>query len=234
MNKELKKEIIEAVVFLRENNHTIPSETIQFMKDCALREIESSHTQDTSTVNEVSQSTNLVSIAVNNSHWDESGKLICISTDKECPVNDTVAGSSCSMCLQMGLNGVPKEENIIEFVNQSTSSQEGSALRTKVLTSSEIAGLAKEDLERYKKEWEDFIKEENEIDNATGQGRIKEEKQENWISIKEKGTPTEYGKYEVYREGCQKQFYVTWNSSWWSNGDKDITHYRKIIPPKQD
>jgi len=34
--QQMKKEIIEAVVFLREHNHTIPSETIEFMKQASL------------------------------------------------------------------------------------------------------------------------------------------------------------------------------------------------------
>jgi len=34
--KQLEKEIREAIVFLRENNQTIPSETIEFMKQSSL------------------------------------------------------------------------------------------------------------------------------------------------------------------------------------------------------
>lgn len=34
--KQIEKEILEAVVFLREHNHTIPSETLQFMLDASL------------------------------------------------------------------------------------------------------------------------------------------------------------------------------------------------------
>jgi len=34
--EQFRKEIIEAIVFLRENNHTIPSETIEFMKNASL------------------------------------------------------------------------------------------------------------------------------------------------------------------------------------------------------
>ena len=37
MNKD---EIIDAYLFLRENNHSIPSETLEFMKDVSLRELE--------------------------------------------------------------------------------------------------------------------------------------------------------------------------------------------------
>lgn len=33
---QLKKEIIEAYIFLRENNNTIPSKTLEFMKDTAI------------------------------------------------------------------------------------------------------------------------------------------------------------------------------------------------------
>jgi len=35
-----KNDIIDAYVFLRENNQSIPSETLEFMKDVSLRELE--------------------------------------------------------------------------------------------------------------------------------------------------------------------------------------------------
>ena len=35
-----KEEIINAYLFLRENNYSIPSETLEFMKDVSLRELE--------------------------------------------------------------------------------------------------------------------------------------------------------------------------------------------------
>lgn len=35
-----KNDIIDAYVFLRENNHSIPSETLEFMKDVSIRELE--------------------------------------------------------------------------------------------------------------------------------------------------------------------------------------------------
>lgn len=44
-------------------------------------------------------------------HWTDKGKLICNHTKNECPVNDTVAGSSCSLCKQFGYNGVPIQSN---------------------------------------------------------------------------------------------------------------------------
>ena len=34
-----KNEILDAYLFLREHNHSIPSETLEFMKDVALREL---------------------------------------------------------------------------------------------------------------------------------------------------------------------------------------------------
>ena len=43
--------------------------------------------------------------------------------------------------------------------------------------------------------------------------------------------PTEYGKYEVYRAGCEKQHYETWNNTGWAYNNNDITHWRDIIPP---
>jgi len=36
---QLQKEIIEAIVFLRTNNQTIPSDTIEFMKIAALEKL---------------------------------------------------------------------------------------------------------------------------------------------------------------------------------------------------
>lgn len=37
---QIEKEIREAVVFLREHNHTIPSETIEYMKQASLSQLE--------------------------------------------------------------------------------------------------------------------------------------------------------------------------------------------------
>ena len=38
-DKQLEKEIREACVFLREKNHSLPSETIQFMLDAGLEKL---------------------------------------------------------------------------------------------------------------------------------------------------------------------------------------------------
>ena len=38
--EQVKKEIIEAYVFLRTNNMTIPSETLEFMKDSSLKALD--------------------------------------------------------------------------------------------------------------------------------------------------------------------------------------------------
>lgn len=43
--------------------------------------------------------------------------------------------------------------------------------------------------------------------------------------------PKDYGRYEVYRKGCDKQHYETWNGSGWSSNNGDITHYRVIKSP---
>jgi len=37
--QQLKLEIYEAIMFLRENNNTIPSETIEFMKQASLEKL---------------------------------------------------------------------------------------------------------------------------------------------------------------------------------------------------
>ncbi len=39
--KQLEKEIREAYIFLREKNHTIPSDTLQFMLDASLEKVKS-------------------------------------------------------------------------------------------------------------------------------------------------------------------------------------------------
>jgi hypothetical protein len=51
----------------------------------------------------------------------------------------------------------------------------------------------------------------------------------NWNDIDSR--PTEYGRYEVYRQKSDKQHYETWNSMGWSSNNNDITHYRIIKPP---
>ena len=37
--QQVRKEIREAIIFLREKNHTIPSETIEFMKQASLEKV---------------------------------------------------------------------------------------------------------------------------------------------------------------------------------------------------
>lgn len=37
--KQIEKEIREAYIFLREKNHTVPSETLEFMKDAAIEKL---------------------------------------------------------------------------------------------------------------------------------------------------------------------------------------------------
>jgi len=44
--KQLEKEIREAYIFLRENNHTIPSETLEFMKDASLEKLNQINTKN--------------------------------------------------------------------------------------------------------------------------------------------------------------------------------------------
>jgi hypothetical protein len=43
--------------------------------------------------------------------------------------------------------------------------------------------------------------------------------------------PQVYGRYEVYREKCNKQHYRVWNGGAWAYDNNDITHWRKIINP---
>src|ERR1017187_10602630 len=50
-----------------------------------------------------------------------------------------------------------------------------------------------------------------------------------WNNINSR--PKEYGRYEVFRQGADKQHYETWNGSGWASNNNDITHYRKIVKP---
>lgn len=43
--------------------------------------------------------------------------------------------------------------------------------------------------------------------------------------------PPLYGRYEVYRSGCEKQHYEVWNGLGWASNNKDITHWRVIKNP---
>ena len=51
----------------------------------------------------------------------------------------------------------------------------------------------------------------------------------NWIDKDKR--PKESGRYEVYRKGCDKQHYETWNNTGWAYNNNDITHWREIKPP---
>jgi len=51
-----------------------------------------------------------------------------------------------------------------------------------------------------------------------------------WVYVKDK-KPNEYGRYEVYREKCGKQYYETWNNTGWAYNNNDITHWRPIKSP---
>lgn len=46
--------------------------------------------------------------------------------------------------------------------------------------------------------------------------------------------PADYGRYEVYRAGCDKQHYETWNNTGWAYNNRDITHWRPIVKPPLD
>jgi len=46
-----KNEIIDAYLFLREHNQSIPSETLEFMKDVSLRELEKIKAESKQTAN---------------------------------------------------------------------------------------------------------------------------------------------------------------------------------------
>lgn len=66
-----------------------------------------------------------------------------------------------------------------------------------------------------------------------GRKLLKEKEQENgngWLKYPE-NRPTSYGRYEVFRAGCNKQHYETWNNTGWAYNNNDITHYRFIVNP---
>lgn len=52
-----------------------------------------------------------------------------------------------------------------------------------------------------------------------------------WLTYPE-NKPKCYGKFEVYRSGCDKQHYETWNGTGWAYNNRDITHFRFIVNPK--
>ena len=60
---------------------------------------------------------------------------------------------------------------------------------------------------------------------------VEETKSSEWQSVKN-GLPTAYGRYEVYRDKCQKQYYETWNGTSWAYNNNDITHWRIIKRPR--
>jgi uncharacterized protein DUF551 len=55
----------------------------------------------------------------------------------------------------------------------------------------------------------------------------------NWINVKQ-DLPKEYGKYLVYRKGCNKWHSETWNGGQWAYNNNDITHWMKVIIPTLD
>ena len=52
-----------------------------------------------------------------------------------------------------------------------------------------------------------------------------------WLQYPE-NTPANYGRYEIYRQGCNKQHYLTWNGVTWSSDGNTVTHFRAIEKPK--
>jgi len=57
--KQVEKEIREAIVFLREKNHTIPSETIEFMKQASLKKLKNINKNEPEQAKDNSQSINV-------------------------------------------------------------------------------------------------------------------------------------------------------------------------------
>jgi len=45
--------------------------------------------------------------------------------------------------------------------------------------------------------------------------------------------PTDYGKYLIFRSGCDKMHFETWNNTGWAYNNNDITHFCIIQKPKK-
>ena len=45
--------------------------------------------------------------------------------------------------------------------------------------------------------------------------------------------PVNYGRYLVWRKGCEKLQFETWNNTGWAYNNNDITHWALITPPKK-
>lgn len=44
--------------------------------------------------------------------------------------------------------------------------------------------------------------------------------------------PKDYGTYLVYRKGCNKKHFETWNNTGWAYNNNDITHWAEIENPE--
>ena len=48
-----------------------------------------------------------------------------------------------------------------------------------------------------------------------------------WVSVSEQ-LPTEYGRYLIYRAGCDKIQFETWNNTGWAYCNNDCTHWMPL------
>jgi hypothetical protein len=60
--EQTKSEIIEAYLFLRKNNQTIPSETLEFMKDSSLKALDQAINYNSCCVNKPSKETQVIEV----------------------------------------------------------------------------------------------------------------------------------------------------------------------------
>jgi hypothetical protein len=51
--------------------------------------------------------------------------------------------------------------------------------------------------------------------------------EEKWIDFRDK-KPTEYGRYLVYRSGCDKIQFETWNNTGWAYSNNNCTHWMPL------
>lgn len=54
---------------------------------------------------------------------------------------------------------------------------------------------------------------------------------QDWLEYPKNKPSKENKRYEVYRAGCNKQHYLTWNGNGWSSDGNTVTHFRPIITP---
>lgn len=71
---------------------------------------------------------------------------------------------------------------------------------------------------------------ENKAQVTTSSGNDANARLGEWATYPE-NKPVEYGRYLVYRKGCKKMHFETWNNTGWAYNNNDITHWCDVRPP---